>query len=161
VTSRSVRRRRAFLLGRDYGRQQARYPWVRSAWHIISPYEQRLRAAAMPDTCSLVQVDDDTVVRVLADRSATPQERQAVGELVARLIDDDDGEYPPPAPPPAERPARYFGRWPPACGRCGHRHAGAPCANHAWDDPCPYDAGADCAGPGRHPLPPYQPERTT
>lgn len=57
-------------------------------------------------------------------------------------------------PPPAERPDGYRGKWPPVCERCGHRHAGAPCASHVWDDPCPYDAGADCDGVGLRPLPP-------
>lgn len=60
------------------------------------------------------------------------------------------------APPPTERPAGHLGSWPTVCERCGHRHAGTPCAGHVWDDGCEYDAGADCEGTGLRPLPPYR-----
>jgi hypothetical protein len=88
-----------------------RYRWVRGHRHIISPYDDKLRALAMPETCSYFPVGL--------------------------------------APPPAARPPGYVGRWPPCCPRCGHRHAGLPCASHVWDDPCALDAGADC--PRRYP----------
>lgn len=51
------------------------------------------------------------------------------------------------------RPPGYLGTWPPVCGDCGHRHApGMDHAGHVWDDSCPYDAGAECAGPGLRPF---------
>ncbi len=49
--------------------------------------------------------------------------------------------------PPAgwPRPAGHLGKWPPACGTCGHRHPpGVRCAGHPWSDDCPYDAGPNC-----------------
>lgn len=46
---------------------------------------------------------------------------------------------------PDPRPARYFGRWPPVCAFCGHRHTpGERCADHSWADGCPYNSGTYC-----------------
>lgn len=45
-------------------------------------------------------------------------------------------------------PPGWFGRWPSACGACGHRHTpGERCADHVWQDSCPYDAGRYCRRP--------------